>query len=332
MSPVYALFAIARRLWLRISEKTLFISSGPEDDEIARTLSAALVGQFRILLGCELRQVEGAIQKGIDKADYFVYMIAPQSVLDTSVARYELELAERKWPLPQGRLISVVIEPTSPNDIPAYARAVGMFYPGHDIPGETAQVIAGLRRWRKPSARTIFSYAARVCVGAIIVTFLAVFSSSKHAASEDTQWLNNKMKVLGTFEDDNGDEVFHITMHNFSIHGCQLSFSQRVVEKRKNTAEFSNRIELDIDMRHLMSPTYDSHGYQAKPSEPRYFPSIILASATGPLNGKETSDEGVAQRYQRSEVALGFADESRAHEAFPRLMHVIRYCHGSIAV
>jgi ankyrin repeat protein len=82
----------------------------------------------------------------IQKAQLFVYLISPNSVRVGSYTLTELELAEKKWPSPEHRLLSVIIAPTDLGQIPVYVTLVDMLQPEGNVAAEVRTAVNALNK------------------------------------------------------------------------------------------------------------------------------------------------------------------------------------------
>src|SRR5262245_19476703 len=72
---------------------------------------------------------EDKIEAAVGRSDVYVFLISSHSVEPGSFTLTELDMAQRKWNIPAGRVLPVMIESTPYDRIPAYAKAVTVFEP-----------------------------------------------------------------------------------------------------------------------------------------------------------------------------------------------------------
>ena len=82
----------------------------------------------------------------VQKAQLFVYLISPNSVRAGSYTLTELELAEKKWPSPEHRVLAVTIAPTDLGQIPVYATLVDMLQPQGNVAAEVRTAVNVLNK------------------------------------------------------------------------------------------------------------------------------------------------------------------------------------------
>lgn len=91
---------------------------------------------------------ESQIEKGLNESDLFVFLISPDSVKAGRFTLTELKLARAKWPVPDGRVLPVMIVPTPMSDVPAYLKAVTILEPTGSASAETAATVDAMLRAR----------------------------------------------------------------------------------------------------------------------------------------------------------------------------------------
>jgi len=78
------------------------------------------------------------IREHLEAADKLVFLVSPASVGFGSYALTELRLAQEKWPNPDGRVLSVIVEATPLDAMPAYLRANTVLQPVGNVAAEVA--------------------------------------------------------------------------------------------------------------------------------------------------------------------------------------------------
>jgi hypothetical protein len=127
----------------------LFISYPSDQRELAERLRLALEEERHAVFTdrSELREGEAyhaALREAIADADAMIYLITPRSVAPGSYALTELDLAQRQWRIPAGRVLPVLVEPTPIATVPAYLRSVTLLQPRGDVVAETVAAVARL--------------------------------------------------------------------------------------------------------------------------------------------------------------------------------------------
>lgn len=129
----------------------LFISYPSDQRDLAERLRLALEAEGHSVFTdrAELREGEAyheALRKAIADADAMVFLITPRAVSPGSYALTELDHAQRRWRVPGGHVLPVMIEPTPIAAIPPYLRSVTLLQPQGDPVAETVAAMARLRQ------------------------------------------------------------------------------------------------------------------------------------------------------------------------------------------
>lgn len=129
----------------------LFISYPSDQRDLAERLRLALEAEGHSVFTdrAELREGEAyhaALRDAIDDADAMVFLVTPRAIAPGSYALTELDHAQRRWRLPGGRVLPVLIEPTPIASIPPYLRSVTLLQPKGDAVAETVAAVDRLRR------------------------------------------------------------------------------------------------------------------------------------------------------------------------------------------
>lgn len=128
----------------------LFISYPSDQNDLAERLRLALEAEGHEVFTDRSELKEGepyheALREAIDAADAMVFLITPRAIRPGSYALTELDIAQRRWRTPGGRVLPVLAQPTPVEDIPPYLRAVTLLQPKGDAVAETVAAVARLR-------------------------------------------------------------------------------------------------------------------------------------------------------------------------------------------
>ena len=129
----------------------LFVSYPSTQRDLAERLRLALESEGHSVFTDRAELKEGetyheALREAVDDAQALIFLITPKSVAPGSYALTELDLAQRQWRSPAGRVLPVMVEPTPIASIPPYLRAVTVLQPKGDVVAETVAAVARLRR------------------------------------------------------------------------------------------------------------------------------------------------------------------------------------------
>jgi hypothetical protein len=128
----------------------LFISYPSDQKNLAEQLRLALEAEGHEVFTDRAELKEGepyheALREAIEDAEALVFLITPRSVRPGSYALTELDIAQRRWRSPGGRVLPVIAQATPIEDIPPYLRSVTLLQPRGDLVAETVAAVDRLR-------------------------------------------------------------------------------------------------------------------------------------------------------------------------------------------
>lgn len=129
----------------------VFISYASEKKQTAERIAAAVRDHGNTVFFDRSDLPEGGsyhdrIAKAVAEADAMIFLISPEAIQEKRYTLTELLYAERKWPSPNGRVLPVMIEDTSFDDLPLYLKSVSVLETRGDIAAETAYALNRMRR------------------------------------------------------------------------------------------------------------------------------------------------------------------------------------------
>lgn len=157
----------------------VFLSYAHEDRKVAEAIAVGLTqDRHRVFYDREdLPAGDGfhtRIREEIARADLLVFLISKASLQEARYTRTELDLFQKRWPNPSGRVLPVVVESPTDVPIPAYLDTnTRLERRGNlvaDVLGEVARIARSKRRGRL--VKVLGAVAAVVVVAAI--TLLAL--------------------------------------------------------------------------------------------------------------------------------------------------------------
>lgn len=130
----------------------IFISYASEDSAIAKAIALALEAEGHKVFIDRSALIPGGtfnreIRHAIEASQLFIFLVSPNSIAKGRYTLTEMEFAEKKWPRPWGKVLSVTIAPTPKADIPPYLRAGTLLQPQGDVPATVAAEINRLSSW-----------------------------------------------------------------------------------------------------------------------------------------------------------------------------------------
>ncbi len=93
------------------------------------------------------------IRQAIEASDLFIFFMSPDSVGEDKYTLSELEIAQKTWTHPSGRVLPVVLRRVELDAVPAYLKAVTIFDPEGDVAASVADAVHRIdvrrrrRRW-----------------------------------------------------------------------------------------------------------------------------------------------------------------------------------------
>lgn len=153
----------------------VFLSYASEDRNQAEAIYLSLRGQGHTVFFDRTdlppgEEYDARIRRGIEGAQLLVFLISPYSLDAGSYTLTELDIAQKTWEHPTGRVLPVVVRPTSLDRIPPYLKSVTLLEPEGNLVATVADSvhrIALARRraiWR--TVVQILAITTVLCVGA----------------------------------------------------------------------------------------------------------------------------------------------------------------------
>lgn len=128
----------------------LFISYPSDQKDLAERLRLALEAEGHAVFTDRSELKEGepyheALREAIEGSDAMVFFITPRAVSPGSYALTELDIAQRRWRRPGGRVLPVVVAATPLETIPPYLRSVTLLQAKGDLVAETVAAVDRMR-------------------------------------------------------------------------------------------------------------------------------------------------------------------------------------------
>lgn len=155
-----------------------FLSYANEQRDLAQRIALALAGaEVETFFDSERLAPTGefnlAIRSAIHRSDLFVFLASRESLEQGSYTLTELGIAQRRWPHPAQRVLTLLADDTPIASLPPYLSAVTVLKPSGNLVAETVDAVARWReRWRR---RWLVGagIAASLVVAAAVVLWLA---------------------------------------------------------------------------------------------------------------------------------------------------------------
>ena len=135
----------------------IFLSYSSKDKLLAEPIYLALRAQGHSVFFDRANLPAGDeydvhIRKAIEDADLFLFLVSPDSLASGSYTLTELEIAQKTWDHPRGRVLPVLLRPVEIAKLPPYLRAVTVLEPVGNVPAAVADAVhrlASAKRHRR---------------------------------------------------------------------------------------------------------------------------------------------------------------------------------------
>jgi formylglycine-generating enzyme required for sulfatase activity len=151
----------------------IFLSYASEDRKIAEELSLALAHEGHDVFFDRDDLPAGddfhsRIRRGIESSDLVVFLLSPYALDTGSYTITEIDIAQRTWPRPSGRVLPVLLRPVDLSQVPNYLKAVTLLETRGNL---TATVVEAVHRIARARRR---AWLAKLSAAAAAVALLAV--------------------------------------------------------------------------------------------------------------------------------------------------------------
>ncbi|MGZ8211871.1 MAG: SUMF1/EgtB/PvdO family nonheme iron enzyme [Burkholderiales bacterium] len=151
----------------------VFLSYASEDRPVAEQISLALAAQGHDV--CVDREdlppgdeFHTRIRRAIETSDQFVFLVSAHALDAGSYTINELEIAQKTWPHPAGRVLPVLLRPTDLARVPNYLKSVTLLQTEGNVAAMVADAVHRIARSRRRAlAGRLLAVAAGVVVLAI---------------------------------------------------------------------------------------------------------------------------------------------------------------------
>jgi formylglycine-generating enzyme required for sulfatase activity len=108
------------------------------------------------------------IRQAIEDADLFMFLVSPDSLASGSYTLTELEIAQKTWDHPRGKVLPVLIHPVEIAQLPPYLRAVTVLEPVGNVAAAVADAVhrMALAKWHRRGKFLAGGLAAVIAFGA----------------------------------------------------------------------------------------------------------------------------------------------------------------------
>ena len=155
----------------------LFLSYASEDRKLVEPIYLALRAQGHAVFfdRADLppgEEYDARIREAIEKSRLFVFLVSPASLDAGSYTLTELDIAQKTWERPAGRLLPVVLRSTALEQIPPYLKSVTLLEPEGNVAATVADAVHRIavarRRALVKTAVKCLVLAGIFCIGAYL--------------------------------------------------------------------------------------------------------------------------------------------------------------------
>jgi formylglycine-generating enzyme required for sulfatase activity len=139
----------------------IFLSYSSKDRKAAESINLALRAQHHAVFFDRSalspgHEYDNRIREEIERSDLFLFLLSPDSISSGSYALTELEIAEKTWDHPDGKVLPVMLRPTELERVPSYLRAVTILEPDGNMPAAVADAVYRIAVSRRPLRVYVF--------------------------------------------------------------------------------------------------------------------------------------------------------------------------------
>ncbi|HSD60679.1 MAG TPA: SUMF1/EgtB/PvdO family nonheme iron enzyme, partial [Burkholderiales bacterium] len=157
----------------------IFLSYASEDRSLVEPVALALRAQrHKVFVDRDSlppgEEYDIRIRKAIEESQLFIFFVSPESLDAGSYTLTELDIAQKTWAHPAGRVLPVVLRRVGMEELPPYLAAVTLFEPAGNLSATVADEVhrrARARGWRIAKACAA-GIAAWALVGAGVAWFV----------------------------------------------------------------------------------------------------------------------------------------------------------------
>jgi formylglycine-generating enzyme required for sulfatase activity len=150
---------------------------------------------------------DGKIIEAVEGADLFVFMLSPAAIRPGSYALGELNLAQKKWAHPSGRVLPVAVEPVAFDQIPPYLASVTILEPNGNLAAAVVDAVRRLDTARQRPRRIAWVASAAVIVALAIAAGFFVSSDRQKTIVTGKDGAPSLLVPAATFTMGDGEDA-----------------------------------------------------------------------------------------------------------------------------
>ena len=138
-------------------------------------------------------EYDSRIREAIESSDLFVFVLSENALAAGSYTLSELEIAEKTWPLPGGKVLPVMLRPVDFKQIPPYLESVTVLEPKGDLEADVAEAVHGIALTQR---RAILKLVLAGLVAAAVIGGGALWYGQNRAPKQEIRTGDGSPAVL----------------------------------------------------------------------------------------------------------------------------------------
>jgi len=170
----------------------IFLSYPSEDRPVAESINLALRDQgHEVFFDREElppgEEFHDRIRHAIERADLVIFLVGPEALDPGSYTLNEIDMAEKSFPRPSGRVLPVMLRPVALDRIPPYLKAVTLLQTDGSVPAAVADAVyrIALKRKRKRMLTAASSTAAALLAAGVVYLLWAQHGPTQERMGKD---------------------------------------------------------------------------------------------------------------------------------------------------
>jgi formylglycine-generating enzyme required for sulfatase activity len=239
----------------------LFLSYSSKDRALAEPIHLALMAEGHSVFFDRTdlpagEEYDARIREAIEHCDLLIFLISPDSLAAGAYTLTELDIAEKTWSHPSGKVLPVMLRPTAFNTLPPFLKAVTVLEPVGNVAAAVANAVHRLSRgkWRRHLYVTAGGLAAVVALITAVQVIAPDLLRQLFGATRDEITTGDGAKARfipgGVFAMGNGEDAplreVHVDAFYMDTYEVSLSLYARFLKATgsQTTSDYWNEKDL----------------------------------------------------------------------------------------
>jgi hypothetical protein len=195
----------------------IFISFANEQSRVAESIYRKLLAaDYEVFFASDdiraSEEYDDRIRREVAEADRMIFIASRESLTEGKFTLTELRMFSEKWPDPTGRVMTVLLDDVSYDNLPPYLGAVtSAFKAKGNIPSEVAATVVS--RWPLRNKRWgLWGMIAASVIVVVVVVFLFTKTDTTNGGS-----VNSGNKSIPPIEFNTGKEAITLIFHSHTL-------------------------------------------------------------------------------------------------------------------